>query len=86
VVPTARTVAAEVIVRVARDGAFAAAALDAELDRAVQLDPRDRGLATELVYGTLRYVRWLESRVARHAPRGIETLDPQVRAHLLLTA
>jgi 16S rRNA (cytosine967-C5)-methyltransferase len=86
VVPTARTVAAEVIVRVMRDGAFAAAALDAELDRAVQLDPRDRGLATELVYGTLRYVRWLEARVARHAARGIEGLDPYVRAHLLLAA
>lgn len=85
-VPTARTVAAEVIVRVMRDGAFAAAALDAELDRAVQLDPRDRGLATELVYGTLRYVRWLESRVARHASRGIEGLDPHVRAHLLVAA
>lgn len=85
-VPTARTVAAEVIVRVMRDGAFAAAALDTELDRAVQLDPRDRGLATELVYGTLRYVRWLESRVARHASRGIEGLDAHVRAHLLVAA
>lgn len=85
-VPTARTVAAEVLVRVTRDGAFAAAALDAELDRAVQLDPRDRGLATELVYGTLRYVRWLEERVARHASRGIDGLDPHVRAHLLVGA
>lgn len=85
-VPTARTVAAEVIVRVMRDGAFAAAALDTELDRAVQLDPRDRGLATELVYGTLRYVRWLESRVARHASRGIDGLDLHVRAHLLVAA
>jgi 16S rRNA (cytosine967-C5)-methyltransferase len=86
VVPTARTVAAEVIVRVVRDGAFAAASLDAELDRAVQLESRDRGLATELVYGTLRYVRWLESRIARHAPRGIDRLDFHVRAHLLVAA
>lgn len=72
--------------RVTRDGAFAAAALDAELDRAIQLDPRDRGLATELVYGTLRYLRWLEERIGRHAPRGIAGLDPHVRAHLLLAA
>ncbi len=85
-VPTARTVAAEVIVRVTRDGAFAAAALDAELDRAIQLDPRDRALATELVYGTLRYLRWLEERIGRHAPRGIAGLDPHVRAHLLVAA
>lgn len=85
-VPTARTVAAEVLVRVMRDGAFAAASLDAELDRAIQLDARDRGLATELVYGTLRYLRWLEDRIGRHAPRGIATLDPHVRAHLLVAA
>lgn len=85
-VPTARTVAAEVLVRVMRDGAFAAASLDAELDRAIQLEARDRGLATELVYGTLRYLRWLEDRIGRHAPRGIATLDPHVRAHLLVAA
>ena len=49
-VPTARSVAADVLVRVERDGAFAAAALEAEIGRAVQLDARDRGLVTELVY------------------------------------
>ena len=55
----ARDVAARVLVRVAKDRAFAAAALEAELARAVQLEPRDRALATELVYGTLRVEPWL---------------------------
>jgi len=84
--PTARNVAADVIVRVVRDKAFAAAALDAELDRNIQLDGRDRALATELVYGTLRLLRWLEERLARYAPRGLGSLDPHVRAHLLVAA
>ncbi len=85
-VPTSRSVAATVIARVVADKAFAAAALDAELGRAVQLDPRDRALATELVYGTLRLLGWLESRIDRHAKRGIDKLDPIVRAHLDLAA
>ena len=82
----ARGVAAAVVARVVGDGAFAAAALDAELDRAVQLDGRDRALATELVYGTLRLFGWLEERVGRHAKRGIGKLDPVVRAHLAVAA
>lgn len=85
-VPSARSVAATVIFRVVADKAFAAAALDAELERNVQLDARDRGLATELVYGTLRLLGWLEGRIARHAKRGIDKLDPQVRAHLAVAA
>jgi 16S rRNA (cytosine967-C5)-methyltransferase len=84
--PSARSVAATVIARVVADKAFAAAALDAELDRAVQLDGRDRALATELAYGTLRLLGWLEAKIGRHARRGIDKLDPIVRAHLALAA
>ncbi|HVH46828.1 MAG TPA: transcription antitermination factor NusB, partial [Labilithrix sp.] len=85
-VPSARGVAATVVSRVVADKAFAAAALDAELERAVQLDARDRALATELVYGSLRLLGWLEGRIARHAKRGIDKLDPLVRAHLVVAA
>ncbi len=85
-VPSARTVAGTVIARVIAEKAFAAAALDAELERAVQLDARDRALATELVYGTLRLFGWLEARINRYAKRGVEKLDPIVRAHLAVAA
>ncbi len=85
-VPTARSVAAHVVTRVLRDAAFASASLDAELARAVQLDPRDRALATELVYGTLRLRGFLEARIAKHAPRGLGGLAVPVRAHLLVAA
>jgi len=84
--PTARSIASVVLVRVAKDGAFAAAALEAELARAAQLDARDRGLATELVYGTLRVLPWLEERIARHAPRGTGSLDARIRAELNIAA
>lgn len=85
-IPGARGVAAFVLSRVAKDGAFASAVLDAELARSVQLDARDRAFATELVYGTLRALPWLEGEIARFAPRGIDALDARVRAHLAVAA
>jgi 16S rRNA (cytosine967-C5)-methyltransferase len=82
----ARDLAARVLVRVEKENAFAAAALEAELARATQLEARDRGLATELVYGTLRVAPWLEAQIERFAPRGTRKLDARVRANLLLAA
>ena len=82
----ARDVAALVLARVDKGGAFAAAALDAELARAAQLDARERAFATELVYGSLRALPWLRSEIARFAPRGIDGLDAQVRGHLVVAA
>jgi len=80
--PSARSIAAQVLARVDQDGAFAAASLDTELSRAVQLEPRDRALATELAYGTLRVRPWLDARLERHAKRGIAGLPAKARAHL----
>jgi 16S rRNA (cytosine967-C5)-methyltransferase len=84
--PTARNLAATVIARVEKDEAFAAAVLDAELRRSVQFSARDRAFATELVYGTLRLRTVLERAIEAQTPRGIEALDPRVRAHLLVAA
>jgi 16S rRNA (cytosine967-C5)-methyltransferase len=84
--PTARSIAARVLERVEADRAYAAATLDAEIERHPQLDARERALATELVYGTLRTRRVLTDRLERFAPRGLGRTDPQVRAHLLIAA
>ncbi len=84
--PTARSIAAKVLLRVDKDQAFAAAALDAELLRHVQLGARDRALATELLYGVLRLRPWLESRLAGHAPRGLKTKDAELMGPLLVSA
>lgn len=83
-VVSARTIAASVLERVERDKAFAAAALDAELDRHPQLDRRERALAAELSYGVLRTRVALERVVKLHAPRGIT--DRVVLRQLLIAA
>jgi 16S rRNA (cytosine967-C5)-methyltransferase len=85
-VTTARDVAAHVLARVDADGAFAAAALQSELARSAQLDERDRALATELVYGSLRLLPWLVARIEQYADRGVGRLDARTRAHLVLAA
>ncbi len=81
---TARTLAVNVLERVERDGAFAAAALDAVLDRHPALDARERGLLSELCYGVLRTEGALTRRLLAHAPRGVP--DDAVRRHLLVAA
>ena len=81
---SARALAVRVLERVERDEAYAAAALDAELDRHPQLDVRDRALVSELVYGVLRTRGALEQRMLAHAPRGIA--DTLVRRHLEVAA
>jgi 16S rRNA (cytosine967-C5)-methyltransferase len=70
---------------VERDDAFADLALEAELTRRT-LAPRDVALATELVYGTLRWQRYLDWIVAPHSRRRLPALDPRVRVLLRLTA
>lgn len=82
----ARRIAAEVLQRVEQGGAFANLALDGALRAAGVLDPREVALATELVYGTLRWRLQLERALAAHGDRPVESLDPAVRTVLLLGA
>lgn len=81
---SARDIAARVLGRVWEDRAFAAAALDAELARVADRDPRDAALATELVYGVLRTQGFLEAAVAEAASRGRGFDEPIAKAHLLM--
>ena len=81
----ARAVAVHVLERVARDDAFADLALEADLARR-PLDARDAALATELVYGTLRWQRYLDWVLAPHSRRALSSLDTRVLALLRLTA
>jgi 16S rRNA (cytosine967-C5)-methyltransferase len=85
---TARERAADVLVRVETEAAFAAAALDAALDRAPPLNDADRGLLTELVYGVLRTAPALDVALARHATRegSLAKLDPYTRTVLRIAA
>ncbi len=84
--PDARNVAGRALVRALRDDAFAAAALDAEIQRAPQLSARDRAFATELVYGTLRVVPFLRERIDVRAKHPLDKQPLPVRAALLVAA
>ena len=78
--------ASTVLMRVWHDGAWAAPTLDAELRRAAQLDSRDRGLATELVYGVLRTQRALEKAIGKHAQNDRWKKQHQVHAQMCIAA
>ena len=82
---SARGVALEVLVRTETTDAYADRLLEKLADRA-GLDARDRGLATEIVLGTLRWQRRLDWALARASRRALPDLAPWVRALLRLTA
>ncbi|MGP8247274.1 MAG: transcription antitermination factor NusB [Bryobacteraceae bacterium] len=74
---SARTVAFDVLRKV-ESGGYAS---DLLLDRAAGLDSRDAGLATEIVFGVLRYRAQLDYLIALHSGRA-RKLDAEVRLAL----
>jgi 16S rRNA (cytosine967-C5)-methyltransferase len=79
-----RRVALDALLRI-EDGAYAHIFLPRAL-RGSGLEPRDRALVTDFVYGTVRMQRALDFMLAAVSNRGIASLDPQVRAALRLGA
>jgi len=71
----ARQVAFDVLEKVSRGGY----ASDLLLERSAPLDSRDAGLASEIVFGCLRYQAQLDDLIGRLAAR---PLDPEVRIAL----
>lgn len=69
-----RQIAQQVLETIEREDAYSHIALDAALERS-SLDGRDRGLATELVYGTLTWQRALDNVLAKFVRRGLDGLD-----------
>ncbi len=82
----ARDIAFDVLRRVEEGGAYASRALDAALAGAGAIPPREAGLATELVYGTLRRALALDAALAAHSRRPIAELDPPARVALRIGA
>jgi 16S rRNA (cytosine967-C5)-methyltransferase len=82
-----RDLARRVLARVREDRAYATLALSAELKRAgPALAPRDRALATELVYGVLRNRSRLDRALGAYAARGLGGVDARTLDALELGA
>jgi 16S rRNA (cytosine967-C5)-methyltransferase len=81
---TARALALDALIRI-EDGAFAHILVPELLARS-DLEPRDRGFVTELVFGSVRMQRALDFQLDRHASRPLAELEPAVRAALRLGA
>jgi len=79
----ARVCALTVIRRVFEDGAWTDRALHGEAGR-LELDPRERALATRLAYGTVQRRATLDHLIERFAGRPTDRLEPIVRAALRL--
>ncbi|MDG2026290.1 MAG: transcription antitermination factor NusB [Acidimicrobiales bacterium] len=78
----ARRVAIDAIVRIDEDGAYANVVLPKMLDD-TDLEPRDKGLVTELVYGSTRRKRALDHVVDRFL---VQDPPPSARAALRIGA
>jgi 16S rRNA (cytosine967-C5)-methyltransferase len=76
----ARTIAFDVLLRVAKQNAYADDVLRAELDKTVKTE--DAGLATELALGVLRWQRLLDFLIDRHLKKSANTGDVEVRIAL----
>lgn len=84
--PDARRIAASVLTAVLNQGMFATATLDRALRADTSIDPRDKALATEIVYGTLRTRGFLEAQLQKLAARKLPRSTEPAHAHLLVAA
>ena len=80
-----RELASEILFKVDCNKAYADVLLDHAL-RSHSLDDRDRGLLTELVYGTLRWRGAVDARLSQHLRRPLSEAQPWARNLLRLAA
>ncbi|MCC6332981.1 MAG: 16S rRNA (cytosine(967)-C(5))-methyltransferase RsmB [Myxococcales bacterium] len=84
--PTARTIAIQVLARVAATDAYLNVVLDSVLDELPPKDPRDAALATELAYGATRRQLTLDFAISTHADRKLDAMEDRVLAALRIGA
>ena len=80
----ARDTALDILLRVEHHGAFASELLHS--DRLSRLSTQDRGLATELVMGVLRWRSRLDEAISTVSSQKLSKLDPEVLESLRLAA
>src|SRR5690606_21755928 len=75
----ARELALEALTAVEVEKAYSNLALNAVLQKA-RPDPREAGLATEIVYGTIQRRITLDAILDKHIAKGAHKLQPWVRS------
>jgi len=75
-----------VLIQIDEKGAYADRVLDGRFRSDPSLDPRDRALTTELVYGVLRRRGTLDRVLQAHLKKPLQSLDPEVARILRLGA
>lgn len=76
---TAREMALQVIYQVNEEQAYANLALDKMMAKEPEMDGRDKALATELVYGSIKYRGRLDWVLNRYAKPKVNQMDPWIR-------
>ena len=77
-----RDLALQILSRVEADNAYINVLLDTELQKASSLDPRDKSLITELVYGVVRWQRCLDWYLDQVCKKPMRKTKPWLR-HIL---
>ena len=76
---TSREMALQVIYQVNEEQAYANLALDKMMAKEPGMDSRDKGLATELVYGSIKYRGRLDWVLNHYAKPKVSKMDPWIR-------
>ena len=84
--PNSREIALQVLHRVERDRSYINIILDAELQKLPGLDQRDKGLATELIYGVVRRQKTLDWYLDQICKKPMQNTNPYLRAILRVGA
>lgn len=77
-----RELALKILFQVNEEGAYANLALDKALFACKDLDPRDRGLITEIVYGSVKYRGKLDYVLNQFAKTKVKKMDHWTRNNL----
>ncbi len=81
--PNPRKIAVKVLRRITEDGAYADIALSKAVNE-YSFSALDRALLTELVYGCVKYLRYLDYIISKFSRRPIDKLEPDLRNLLRL--
>lgn len=82
---SSETFSLEALLKIDQGGAYSHLLLNQILNQHQNLDPRDRHLITEIVYGTIQHQRWIDFQLEPFLKQKIDKLEPWVKQLLRLS-